>query len=129
MFRVRETNGGYISRQYTPVSPLEHIGEFKVLIKVCVRVCERERERERESQFLASLSCMKVVRCLVTCESGEWPAQQNGGGHLADSHTHQTRYHIYNIIVITQNSDQYFKMHEWSQNFHLYNIIPTVMYQ
>ena len=34
ILRVQESSGSYISRQYTPVSPLKQIGSFQVLIKV-----------------------------------------------------------------------------------------------
>ena len=34
MYRVRDSAGTYISRQYTPISPLEQAGSFQVLIKV-----------------------------------------------------------------------------------------------
>lgn len=33
--RVCEPDGHVLSRQYTPISPLEHRGSFDVVIKVC----------------------------------------------------------------------------------------------
>lgn len=36
--RVRESDGSYVSRPYTPISPLEQTGSFRVLIKVRPRI-------------------------------------------------------------------------------------------